>query len=38
MSNNMQFFLGISPILFIMIGTICAGAYAVFRKLKNHRH
>lgn len=36
MSDSMQFFVSISPILVIMIGTIGVGAYTVFRKLKHH--
>jgi len=36
MSSTAQFFIGVSPILVIMIGTLCAGGYTVFRRMKHH--
>lgn len=38
MSGTSQFWIGISPILFIMVATIAFGGYEVFKKIKRSKH
>lgn len=37
MNDASQFWIGISPILFIMIATLVAGGYMVFKNMKRSK-
>lgn len=38
MNDASQFWIGISPILFIMLTTLAVGGYEIFKNIKRSKH